>query len=105
MKKLIVVIISVSLVTIFMGCDINTWMFTSDNAQFTTSAITLDFKALGIMPGTGFEDNVTDSTYSIEQKTYGATIQTYEFVKVTDTKLDYSVIQATTIGPIRLIKE
>jgi len=127
MKKIIwpIVLILISFVFIY-GCEnltgsslsppswiIGTWsdvseaitfIFNNDNVIMTSSTTVLNFKEIYKV------DNISDSgnasKYTINTTDIDGTKGTYEFIKVTDTSLNYTITtNGTSIGPILLYKK
>lgn len=84
--------------------SINNWVFTADNAVFSASGLSVDFKEYGKTDGVYITDTSSATSYSIIDEEGGMT-GTYDFQKITATTLYYSVTASgVTVGPILLTK-
>ncbi len=81
-----------------------TFIFSNDNVIMMSSTIVLNFKE--IYKGDNISDSGNASKYTINTTDIDSTKGTYEFSKITDTLLNYTITtNGPSIGPIPLYKQ
>jgi len=79
------------------------WAFTSDNAVFSTSGTSIDFKEMAKQKDVDVTDNPTTSSYTITQSVGGVETSTYKFTykfeKLTNTTLNFSMTVSGVVTP------
>ncbi|NBC30728.1 MAG: hypothetical protein GVY29_12150 [Spirochaetes bacterium] len=84
--------------------DVNTYTFTEDNVQFSTSSASLNFKELNqqwadqALTETYYYDEEPQATvYTVMLRQNGSVIQTLRFERTSDTTLNYTVDSLSSI--------